>query len=553
MADRLQSIIDGVEIVEDVVIVNPFSEEPSVIKGRVAVNNTALTSSLEFDVFIYSAYPFKANDFDTIKFINKDLLKYNHVMGDGSICLHTKHDPEIGRKLGYDFQGLKSWIQKYVVEEKSDTHYEHIVKHQNLFNGGYYSYFFASVDYTFTKGQYGYVSYSSMSFGGYRQEKINSSIIQSFRSNEKRVLVDISWNVKLKSLPTSIGAFIFIEDIPADFGRLAYDSWQQLGRFINQEFLEFLHLMEKQYHKKKGQYMPLFIGYKISDQEIHWESILLELGKFPIYGNKINGKFVTMLDEDRQIEWGLTRNCSYKYLFGRGTLEPKLVKGKVLIIGVGAIGSILAKSLARCGCMNISLIDYDIKEPENVCRSEFRFDTGITNKITELTDDLLSISPFIEVSLNYDFTDAFNYYIKSKCSDVKRRLEITNFLNSYELIFDCTADNDLLFILSQLNITSHLINMSISNHAKSLVCASENNRYEFIQNQFDNILEYDVDDLFNPTGCWNPTFRASYNDINVLVQYAIKHLNLRLSENRMRNFVLDSSCVNGFHIELKEF
>ena len=87
------------------------------------------------------------------------------------------------------------------------------------------------------------------------------------------------------------------------------------------------------------------------------------------------------------------------------------------------------------------------------------------------------------------------------------------------------------------------------------MCASEQNRYEFVSTQFsENGLKFDVEDLHNPTGCWNPTFKASYNDINVLVQTAIKQINLKLEQEKtLRNFVIETNDISGFNINIKEF
>lgn len=113
----------------------------------------------------------------------------------------------------------------------------------------------------------------------------------------------------------------------------------------------------------------------------------------------------------------------------------------------------------------------------------------------------------------------------------------------------------MLYVLSQLKINSTLLNLSISNHAKQFVCAAEQNRYEFISTQFNgNVLKFDIDDLHNPTGCWNPTFKASYNDINALVQFAMKHINLRFEQSKaLRNFVIETDDTDCFTINLKEF
>ena len=104
-------------------------------------------------------------------------------------------------------------------------------------------------------------------------------------------------------------------------------------------------------------------------------------------------------------------------------------------------------------------------------------------------------------------------------------------------------------------MTTSLINVSISNHAKQLVCATEQNRYEFVSTQFNGkVLEFDLEDLHNPTGCWSPTFKASYNDINTLVQFALKYINLKFEQERqLRNFVLETEEAGGFNINLKEF
>ena len=50
-----------------------------------------------------------------------------------------------------------------------------------------------------------------------------------------------------------------------------------------------------------------------------------------------------------QIQWAETVDISYKYFFGRGAMPIELANKKMLIMGVGAIGSILAETLTRCG------------------------------------------------------------------------------------------------------------------------------------------------------------------------------------------------------------
>ena len=132
--------------------------------------------------------------------------------------------------------------------------------------------------------------------------------------------------------------------------------------------------------------------------------------------------------------------------------------------------------------------------------------------------------------------------------------ELQKKLLHYDIIIDCSTDNDLLYILSKLEL-NRLITLSITNNAKDLVCSVEPKSYNWVMNQYENVLENEMENLHNPTGCWSPTFKASYNDINTLVQFAIKHINIKLSDSNknLRNFVLKTNESDVFSIKLDEF
>ncbi len=556
MRDRVNTINSIVEGISNVNLIKPFEQGEVDIEGCISVLVEDLENALNFNVSISPQYPFKSHDTETIKFYNSDLIEYKHVMSNGNICIHTAHSPILSEKLAYDIASVKAWIKKYYINKDIDNHYEHLIVPDKVFKNSHFAFFFNEVDYVFTKNQYGYIDYSIISNGLFYKEKISSNIIQKFYDRNRKVISDVKWNFQLKALPINIGLFLFLKDAPSNNQRWVFDNWNELKTFLPQDFLYFLHLQEKKFQKDKGKYLPLFIGYNISETEIHWQVIMLEIGNFPIYGEKVNQQWLTMIHDNRKIDWGMTRNCSYKYFFGRGLLNEKLTNGKILIIGIGAIGSIIAKTLVRSGCKKVDFIDYDIKEPENVCRSEYSFFTGINNKTNDLICELCLISPFFEpINGGYEFSEVFDYFLKSRLTNTDIKTEIEKQLNEYDVIFDCSTDNDLLYLLSKLNLNTTLLNLSISNHAKQFVCAAEQNRFNFISTQFNgNVLKFDIEDLYNPTGCWSPTFKASYNDINTLVQFAIKHINLKFDKNKdLRNFVIETDDKDCFTINLKEF
>lgn len=556
MSCRVSEINSVIESMPDVTLVAQFEQSTFDIIGSISVRVDGLENALNFDVSISPQYPFKRRDTETIMFSNIDLLEYKHVMPNGSICLHTAHSSVLSQKLGYDIASLKAWIKKYYINKEVDTHYEHLIVSEKAFKGSHFAFFFNEVECSFSKNQFGFVEYSTLSSGVFYQDTINNNIVQKFYDSNRKTISEVKWNFLLKSLAFSTGLFIFLKDAPSKNQRWVFDDWGEFEKMLPQDFLKFLHIFQKRAIKEKGKQLPLFVGYNTTNTEIHWQVIMLEIGNFPIFAEKVNQQWRSKIDGNRTIDWVMTRNCSYKYFFGRGRLNEKLTNAKILIIGIGAIGSIVAKTLVRSGCTKVDFIDYDIKEPENVCRSEYSFISGITNKTSELMHELCLTSPFFEpTNGGYDFSETFDFVIKSQLANTNQKSEIEKRLNAYDVIFDCTADNDLLYVLSQLNIVSTLLNLSISNHAKQLVCAAEQNRYEFISTQFNgNVLKFDIYDLHNPTGCWNPTFKASYNDINALVQFALKCINLKFEQAKvLRNFVLETDDTDCIALKLKEF
>lgn len=528
------------------------------ISAKVEIAFDELSGSLDFEVEIRPQYPLKSYGSESITFRNKDLVAFNHVMGSGSICVHTLHSTNLKQKLNIDFLALKNWIIKYYIHNDKDLNYEHIIVSEGQIKESYNAYIFTDVSRNFEKGELGYVDITYLNNGVYKEKPISNFIVQAFLPHQKQP-VNCEWsNIYGHYKITHKGFYIFVDDVPAKLNRFIFQNWQDFVSILPESLLKKLHQYEVANSKKyKGSVIPLFIGYTTVPPEIHWQVAMLEIGNFPINGvpeiiaNKKTGNWISELT-DEKIIWSLSRNSSYKYFFGRGAFSKTITEKKILIVGVGAIGSMVAKTLTRGGCKYIDFIDYDIKEPENICRSEYLFSSGITDKTEELKNILSGISPFVNIqSLNNNY---FETFIKTFYNDEIYKKRFVDEINNYDLIFDCSTDNDLMYALNSLNLNADLINMSITNHAKELVCAFHPNVYRFVNNQFSNVLENDVEDLFNPTGCWSPTFKASYNDINVLIQLGLKHINTIFDQGKAKsNFVIKSDTNNPPNLNVTEY
>lgn len=553
--DELEKYINEIPFVKKI---HFLKKEGFSILSKVEITFEELSGSLDFDIEILPQYPLKSYDSESITFKNDELLEYNHVMGNGSICVHTLHSTNLRQKLQIDFDALKNWIIKYYINKDNDLNYEHILVSESLINENYNAYIFTDVKREFQKAEFGDVKLSYLNNGTYKEKDIYNYFVQSFIPSVGKP-TNCDWsNIYSNYKITHNGFYVFVENVPAKHNRFIINHWDELTDFLPQEFLKMLHQFEKENISKfNGIHVPIFIGYNTVEKEIHWQVATIELGKFPLIGapEKHNGvktgNWLSNLTEEK-IRWSISRNSSYKYFFGRGTFSKKLTEKKILIIGVGAVGSIIAKTLTRGGCKSIDFVDYDVKEPENVCRSEYMFFSGITNKTDELKNILSGISPFVNIiPLNNNY---FETLIKTFHKDKEYKKKFSEDINKYDLIFDCSTDNDLMFVLNSLDLNAEIINMSITNHANELVCAFSPNIYQFVNNQFSNVLENDVDDLYNPIGCWSPTFKASYNDIDTLVQIALKNINFMFEEDKKKNnFIIKSENKPPFELNIIQY
>lgn len=537
---------------EGCTLLKEFIDNKSAFAGRIRMTDEGY--ELEFDVSILPYYPFQFFETEAITFSNEDLIDYGHVGIDGLICIHTTHSPDLTIKLIKDVASLREWISIYFLGKKEDTHYEHLKLPSNSIKTKEVL-LFTDVEHTFKVDDSGHFYFSVLkqnkAFEEY-DKNVNTYLLQHFEYNKK--VIPCKWsNAYNKNDSLIIGFFVFLKRQPTWAKHFAYETWDEFQEIVPKALLDYFNDLKQQ--KKagnlKGEYFPLLVGYNIPNEDRtkevpHWQLINIPSLDIPISGIKDkDGNWIGMLTE-KKIIWHDTKNCSYQYFFGRGKMTDKITNAKVLIIGVGAIGSAVAVTLARCGVKSMGFIDYDTKEPGNVCRSEYFFSTGITTKLEELSELISSISPFVNIVLKLKKWGV----VKSTDTEIVKAFK--EILDKFDIIFDCSTDNDVSYILDKISPQARIINLSITNHAKDLVCAISPNSYSSMMNIFKH-LQNDTQDMYNPTGCWSPTFKASYNDINLLVQYALKHLNQMVELKReLRSFYLSTSLENEFIIKLNQ-
>ncbi len=504
----------------------------SIVCFDISVDTGRGEESLKWAVRIGPMYPFSFNHEDSLHFYNKDLIEYSHIMEEGMLCLHTDKYNDAEIQFRTDLISLKGWVDKYYVHKEKDTHYDYPVI--NYVNNGNetYTFLYTQADRIIECGDYGKFYFHNILDGQKGKMVSHSLTITSFVSERHfhATPAKCQWSDFYCLGKNPFGIYNMLSELPVKYGKFIIDDYEELGDLMTQDQLNFTY-RECSTLWERTSIVPCAFGYKIPNGEINWQTVFLTQTDTPFdrfrerTPNRISWNSIFT---SGKIKWIRTLDCSYHRFFGRGSFPESFCNKKILIWGVGAIGSIVATTLTRGGAKSIDLYDIDEKLPENVCRSEYIFFNGIGDKVMELSGILKSISPFVSCRC---LSDVFDYGIKYSsmnkdvCANVKKEL------NQYDLIFDCTTDDQLMCLLDDLCISPKIINLSISNKANELVCAFSPKIKEcvsFIYNKLTTPSE--PKDLYYPTGCWHSTFKASYNDINIKVSYAMKHIVDMLSE-----------------------
>lgn len=542
-ADKIKELIgtlSGVILVDDFTI-----DEAGLLKGRIAVATGQDNTDLEWNVEISPTYPFKVMGSEPIYFQNKNLLDYPHIMQGGNLCMHPAEYENAESQFVNDLKQLKEWIDKYYVKEEKDVHYEHLVVNHYPIHKKYYTFCFAEIQEDFAEGDYGIVHYATLPTGQKNDCQVSNYVVQRFVSylKTKKVLPCKISNF-YQELRSCTGVYCLLNNIPSVYNKFIVEEYDSIRGLFSQSQKNYIHSFVVS-HGDKYDFFPLFCGYKIPSGGVYWQAMLIFMEDLPIEPVRVGiGKNRVWLTDFKrgQIQWAETVDISYKYFFGRGAMPEELANKKMLIMGVGAIGSIIAETITRCGAKNISLYDIDNKEPGNVCRSSYPFYTGITEKTLDMGSLLRQISPHVECTSLKPIVDLV---IKSYAVEHEDKSALAGFFDEFDVIFDCTTDNQLMRVMDSVGAKAQLVNLSITNHAQDLICAFSPNVTETVLLIYDLLKRDTETDMYNPTGCWNPTFKASYNDIECKVQIALKHIIKMLSRlEPLSNFYITEDDLN---------
>ena len=488
----------------DIELVVPFSEDGDKFQGKVLLLAKP-RESLELMVHIPKSYPLSDSEV-SVRFFVEEHVEAAHINLDQSICIHTPSHHDFQKRLENEIKMLLAWRDRYYIRHTKDVRYDYL-----SINYSYRSCFlFTDINHQFEKGDFGEFTYTL-----YGDHKIKDGI-----AADQAYILSIgkhqcTWSTAIHQQKALKGYHVFIEDEPISRPFRVVTNWDELTTYLPAEFLNALYQNKKAGHGPHQ--IAILIGYRIPDSdEIHWQLITVRNNEIPIYGEKIAPKTYVPACSNLPINWSKTVNASYNRFFGRGKLTNQIADKKILIIGIGAIGSGLANILTRGGVRHLDFCDYDIVEPGNICRSEYYIIDSQLPKIVALRRHLESMSPFVDINIHPRF---------SKRRDGEEYDQTRQKLNGYDIIIDCSSDNELSFFLDGLSLDSTIMNISISNAAEEMVLVTGRNITTQKHTIFQKLSTDETELIYEGTGCWSPTFKAAYYDIQSQLNLMVQNIN----------------------------
>lgn len=143
-----------------------------------------------------------------------------------------------------------------------------------------------------------------------------------------------------------------------------------------------------------------------------------------------------MLTEE-QIE-RYQRHIALKEVGGKG--QQRLLDGRVLIIGIGGLGSPAALYLAASGVGTIGLVDADVVDLTNLQRQVIHFTPDIGKaKVVSAREKMAAINPGIKVNTYQEWVHAGN---------------IMGIIRGYDFVIDCTDNSTAKLLINDACVLS---------------------------------------------------------------------------------------------------
>lgn len=362
-------------------------------------------------------------------------------------------------------------------------------------------------------------------------------VLRRFLNRQRDEVLAYPWGRDLTKSKRLVipAAWLRCEYLPVILPYQAIDSWNGLLDHLRAEEREglFRNVIEL---IRDGEVHFLLLGFPIpshigqASRQLHWQPILLPKLS---HGNKFrkgfraNAQGYWMQDRyehfsrGKRPDWHKAANWSKETTAGKGRMDC-LSDIHTLVIGAGAVGSVVSELLVRSGCGPVVICDGDDVEHGNLCRHTLQVKDVGRNKAEALADRLSGVHAHSEVRY---IPDAFPPAEEEDLAS----------MTSCKLVLDCTGDDATLYEFSRRKWESDKIFCSISlsyKAARVYVYTAHGRSFpldDFLT-RFAAWAKRDAQDfageelVLGGAGCWHPSFPARVDDVWMLSAAAVRRL-----------------------------
>ena len=357
--------------------------------------------------------------------------------------------------------------------------------------------------------------------------------VTRFETGKDRPPVEQEWGRSAGEANAHDAAWIRVESVPVLPPYQIPMTWGELREVCRIQGVELDKVLKPAIAQFANGSPVLLIGFPIPERvggpdcRLHWLALQLperSLRLKPGFRNTGDGQWLayktTALAGHQSLYWLNSENWHPAEIAARGQLSGVTTGRRFLILGAGAIGSVVSEMLARAGVRDITVVDPDRFEVGNLVRHTLLASDIGQQKASGLEDRLSDATVHTNVSA---IDSAFPPDDGDHSEQVK----------SCDIVIDTTGEDAVSAHMSRFawGGVKTFISVSLGIHAQRLFFIAARGtsfpNVEFMERLQPWLLlereEYDLEDLpRDGPGCWHPRHPARIDDVWMMSAAAVK-------------------------------
>ncbi len=364
-------------------------------------------------------------------------------------------------------------------------------------------------------------------------------VVERFRAANGNVLRPLQWGKIVKSTLSEelLGVWMRINAVPTLSTWQSPSTWGELRKAAHGQSVDVDELLKTVARLiRDGKAHLTLIGFPVPSRIgetpslIHWQAIklpVLSSGKYSARGFRPNEMGYWQRDRSEllrnnvSLEWISAENWHPDQILSRGRFPMEVVAKKVLLIGAGAVGAVVAELLVRAGVQDLIILDDENLQVGNLTRHTLGIDQVDKPKAKGVATRLNQASP--------------NAMVQAICSKFPPPSNVMADMQNCDVVIDCTAQDEVLHDMGRYSWQSAklFISISLGVQARRLfffVAHGDSFPHASFREQIQPWLEFESAEHqgeefpWEGIGCWHPVFPARIDDVWLMTTAAIKYI-----------------------------